>query len=118
MKCITKPTNDEIDQALAGDIKELWSLISTLEGDEEFEEEKDNIQWGIKIVFNIEFVCKGHIIEYPHTKTAHILGHKKIDINHYWNELRLREQKCKDMLRAIYDYGNQGEEYIKGHEDE
>ena len=103
------PINNEIEEALGGGLRKLWGLISTLRGNVEFERAKSKVQYGISIGFNIEYVIRDHVEEYPDTRRVKIRGYKKTDLDNYWNELRLREMLMKDILRQIHDTGSQEE---------
>ena len=101
-----QPTNEEIDYALRGDIKRLWELICTLRGNGEFTRRKMLIKNGVKLLFNIEFIIRGYVEEYPDGHRVKIKGYRKTSLDKYWDELRERETEMKDLLREIYDYGN------------
>ena len=109
IECYNNPTNDEIDNALNGDIKRLWELIVTLRGDTEFMRRKNKIKHGINLLFNIEYVIRGYVDEYPDSHRVKIKGYDKTKLDKYWDELRERETEMKDLLRDIYDYGSQKE---------
>jgi len=104
-----QPTNDEIDHALRGDIKHLWELIATLRGNGEFTRRKNKIKNGINLLFNIEYVIRGYVEEYPSTHRVKIQGYRKTKLDKYWDELRERELEMKELLRDIFDGGNQKE---------
>jgi hypothetical protein len=109
MECKDVPTNEEISNALMGNINELWNLLSTLEGDSEFNKAKEQAKNGVKIEFNIEFVNRGYVEEYPDSHNVKIRGYKKFGLEKYWEEIRQRERIMRNMLRSVFDNGNQEE---------
>ena len=103
------PTNEEIEVALKGDVKRLWGLISTLRGNTEFRRRVHKVKFGFNLLFNIEYVIRGYVEEYPDSHKVIIKGYKKTKLDKYWDEIRMREMEMKDLLREIYDGGNQQE---------
>ena len=81
----------------------LWKVISSWDGDNEFEEAKNSVQWGIDWNFNIEKVIGGHVIEYPNTDHVKIKGYDKLDWNEYKAEVRKREKLMRNILNSQID---------------
>ena len=109
LEVYNQPTNEEIEIALKGDIKRLWELIATLRGNGEFNKRKAKAKNGINLLFNIEYVIRGYVEEYPDSHKVKIKGYRKTKLDKYWEEIRAREMEMKDLLREIYDGGNQEE---------
>ena len=116
MEVDDEPTNEEIEDALKSDITGLWNLLSTLKGDKEFEEKKEQIKNGINIAFNIEVIVRGYYEEYPDTGNVKIRGYNKTNLYEFWDELREREERMKTILRRLIDEGDQKEIEIPGFE--
>lgn len=104
MKIITQTNDNVIEETLKvqGDDSKrlgvLWSLFSSLDGDDEFEEIKRRVKNGVYISFNIEKIIKGYIEEYPSNNLVKIKGHRKFSLEEYWDEVRKREKIMRNIL--------------------
>lgn len=118
MEVYSHLTNDEIDKALSGDIKVLWSVFSSVDGDKGFEETKELVQNGVYLLFNIEKVVDGYVEIYPDNSTVRVKGYKKMDYNKYKDELRIREKIMKETLREQYNVALEEQDEWEDEEDD
>lgn len=114
----TEITNKEIDKALMGGLNELWEVTSSLEGDEELEDEIEKVKWGIKLKFDIRAITEGHYQMEVAFNQVRIERKQKVDLTEFRDEIEARKKIMKDILRGLYEEGfdKQKEEEIKGYE--
>lgn len=120
----TELTMEEIKEVLSkcqrGSTKErarmLWSLMTDLEGNKEFEDLRLKIKNGFKVGFDIRNVTDGEIEEYLDSNKIRIKGYSKISIEKYRDEMEIRIKEMKEIIRSMYNpFGNQEEAEVKGH---
>lgn len=120
MQISSEVTNKEIETAFNSkeNIKVYWGIISSLEGDKEFQREIDKIKFGIKIKFDIRAVTQGEYERKPEFKVVWIRRKLHIPIEDFDDELEERMKIMKNILRELYDesFDNQGEQEIKGYD--
>lgn len=123
MRITTELTNKEIEDALSkggDDIKILWEVYSSLEGDEEFNKSKDQVKYGTEHLFDIRLITKGYYEELPHWHLVKIGRKQRLFIYEFWNEIERRKNIMKKALRSIYnpEFDNQTEQEIEGYGEE
>lgn len=118
MEITNKPTNKEIDEALAGGVKELWNVYGSLEGDKEFREEQGKVKFGINHKFDIRSEIEGFIERKPAYKIVTIERKEDMDITDFRDEIDNRIKLMKETLRECYDddFDNQSEVELHGYE--
>lgn len=117
MKIHTEITNKEIEQALNGTLINLWNVIGSLEGDEEFEKELEKIKYGYKTKFDIRSIVEEEYEKKLAFGTITLERKQNIDITEFRDEIDHRKKKIKEILRGLYDdtFDNQKEEEIHGY---
>lgn len=113
----TEVTNKEIDEALAGDTIELWNVVSSLEGNEAFNQALEKIKYGIKINFDIRSITEEEYEKKTPFGEIWIERKLQLDITKYRDEIDARKKMMKDILRSLYDdtFDKQEETEIHGY---
>lgn len=118
MEITNKPTNKEIDEALAGGIKELWNVYGDLEGDKEFTKEYQKVKYGINEIFDIRSITEEDYEKKVAFKKVVIERKKDVNLTRFRDEIDGRMKLMKKTLRECYDddFDNQSEVKIHGYE--
>lgn len=112
----TELINKEVEEALNGDIKDLWKVFKTLRGNIEFNKSYDLVRYGVDIRFDIRLTIYDFVELKPEHGVAQIARKQMVDITDYWNELDEREEIMRDCIRSKYDnsFDKQIEGDVKG----
>ena len=110
MEIFTELTNKEIEEALVGDIFKLWGVFSGLEGDEEFEEEKNKVKFGIDLPFDIRAIIDGFIEYRLKVAEVRIEQNRDVNITDFRDEKDKRMKLMKDLIRGLYDDSFDGQD--------
>lgn len=119
MKIYTELTNKEIEEALLGDVRTMWEVVSSLEGDKSFEREIMKVKMGIDIEFDIRSIIEDLYEIEPAFNLIRIERKHKINLVKYRDEMDNRKKIMKNILRELYnpEFDKQREPTIHGYKD-
>lgn len=117
MRVDTELTNKEIEKGLTGGFVMLWEVYSSLEGDEEFENEKEKVKFGVKHLFDIRSIIEDLVEHKVAHRIVKIERTNEMNITDFRDEKEERAKIMKNRLRSLYDdtIDNQKEEDIEGY---
>jgi hypothetical protein len=120
-------TNKEIEVVLGETLKlgirerltALWSCFKDLEGDKVFREIMQTVKInGIKLKFDIRNYLYGDYDEFLDSNNIRIRGCLKCNIQEFWDECEEREKMMKEVIRGLWEEGEQITKHIEGHNDD
>lgn len=111
MEIYTNLVNKEIEEALTGGLEKLWEVVSSLDGDDEFQKIIETIKSGVKVKFDIRSIVEGEYQKEVAFGRVKIERKLIIDITEYRDEIDERKKLMKDLIRDLYteDFDNQKE---------
>jgi len=102
MEIYSEPINKEIEESLiSGKLDLLWEVVSSLEGDSEFEDKKNAIKYGIDILFDIRAITEGKYEEKVAFRTVWIERKQIVNLTKFRDEMDKRITLMKEILRSL-----------------